>query len=1628
MAFRCSCPCSSPAVTISVSFPGAQQEARRPQLCACVCLCVCVCVCSRVCVCRLRCLGNPRPRATQRGQGWVSSHTAAQKSRWKLASFYGFPGLSSSRASAPARTPAQPQLLPWQPAAVDPGARPQREATRRTCRDPKRDPAKMSLSHPAGLLAAYNSLTDKHLVGYFNNTRIRRHLLRSGLITRSGRILSEKEYRLNIMKRDHQKYIRECLAQAIFHKVLDMERYHQLEIKRKLETLARKERFQRFKGENTRQSVENKMPILSPHPPLGSRANRGHNILVNEGHSSPLTLGMKAMKKFRSSTEKSQKINPYQLQNIDSYMMPIPPPLPPPNGKIIRQSKLETWRRRRLCPTTAPNGLEPLFTGDSGKIYKTSLHSNAAITMIYLGKNVHLSYDGPDFRDEIRVYQQHCGGENLCVYKGKLLEKETFQFISKRHHGFPFSLTFFLNGMQVNRLSSCCEYKHRKGSRLGGKRGYFGFVCVERASPCYKCIIAMGLDKKPSSVKPRKENSPDDREDPRKGERKLRQERANWIPRRTETEGKKISASAIFSVEEIKPEVREVRTAMEEMERKGKPGQDVWEDNQEYEEDFEVDEEKQDEKTNEEGQADDQMNGISKSPSEDEKDNLGPERESEISAQKAPDADANEKDEDGGCSDSELEEDKQDTRSASSASSRSHPYSSDSEDDSGDRGREARAEPSTDEGSRSLSSVELSENDEPSKPHLPIEESFETEPEDQEIRKADVEIKPLPTEESRRNILDEEMERGTHGMAENLSEKSRKHACEEEKQKDKSELWEGSTAKVEDRQAGLPGGDRGVGQIISETLVPGCHSHYEAQPGDGSSDDWGTPGRKLEIDMCGAPNRNLVMEKRAALNSNKKPNQITQETHYLDKEAPEGDEGPQHQDAELMEDRRDAAQLEEAGVAEFPSGEWKPTAEQPALAEQLTEPRETPVGLASGAEAEEDENGRLGREELDLTGKAAARESMSLSGEAAPEERALRQTEKAASPTGEQGSGEPVLPNSFRHRQEVVTLRGAATPGMGEAENQEAVREAASQRPDADGGEEEAPTELEDVGAVEDAPSLKEDGLEEATTGGQKADKEATEALEAETPSSSSTAGPAAEASCMGTANGSLEDLPQEATVREETVPELGPDGKEGRKETLRELLGVARERGKPGSPPASLREAGSEKKVVTWADAPKAEDTGEEEQKRKVEERKKTKEIRSEEQAKAPRNETESDGEAVDPTEATGLTEGTRLPEDSQRERVVNLLEATLEFEKSPEKVTALRRGKGGEGLSEAGDTEHKGWAEWEGQATRVPSKREKGPGYGREGPSEGPGSEPPSERRVPDLTVPDTAQAEECAALRQDGLAGPEGRREEGAPQGPEGVQAMTVTPEAVPEGDPRRAKKFSEEAEPEDPEEEGAPKSTLETEVMKHSSTEREGATGGETEMAGEDLQEGGVEGTEAERKEVLADLRTAEGKAVANSAASYSGVAGEEARLQGDKAPGKTAASERVVAEEMVSSRGEVTVAPIAQAEAGVLPGPSRGEGEALRLGQDGEGGEAGVTLPAGSAQAGEAGPGSRDPGQVAGTGEESSQEGESEPSKGSLEAVAMLPGKSRRITSGDFSGTQEKQERMVQRQSENADVP
>lgn len=49
------------------------------------------------------------------------------------------------------------------------------------------------LSPVSRLISAYNSLTDKHLAGYFSNTRIRRHLQRAGLVPEPPRSLKRDQ-------------------------------------------------------------------------------------------------------------------------------------------------------------------------------------------------------------------------------------------------------------------------------------------------------------------------------------------------------------------------------------------------------------------------------------------------------------------------------------------------------------------------------------------------------------------------------------------------------------------------------------------------------------------------------------------------------------------------------------------------------------------------------------------------------------------------------------------------------------------------------------------------------------------------------------------------------------------------------------------------------------------------------------------------------------------------------------------------------------------------------------------------------------------------------------------------------------------------------------------------------------------------------------------------------------------------------------------------------------------------------------------------------------------------------------------------------------------------------------------
>ncbi|XP_066181619.1 glutamate-rich protein 3 [Sylvia atricapilla] len=590
------------------------------------------------------------------------------------------------------------------------------------------------------LLETYNSLTDKHLVGYFSNARIRRHLQKSGLISRSGRIIPEKEYRLNAMRKDHQRHVLECLANAISHKILDMERHHQREVKRRLDCSMRNGRMHPAEGEHVRSGGEI-VHMHCPHPPLaprchhelcplaaGERACHSHwrargygadcccghyphqhrtrehapakvsSLRPNTApgnmqqlpHLQPLPSWAAARSVPKASKQKCHAlehdqhfarggerkelrlldymagVSPYRLPVIKRCLVPAPPPRTRRRRRRALMLRPEPSTATRFYPTTGFN--EQVLVRNTRGYPKSPLCSNAFVTMVYRGKSKHVSHR--EYKDEIRVYQQHCGTENICVYKGELLEGDTFQFISKRHLGFPFSLTFYLNGLQVERLSSCCEYRYQRCSQLRGTNSYFRVLHVTGAPPCYRCIAAMGLDKKLSPPKKRRPScchkhvccwgqalhcDPCD-----STEQKSTEDSGSVIVPCPETSAETVEET-LDTLEESSEEEMEDQSSQEEEESETDTSYS------EYDDDFEPDEE-----IDEEGQTGDQMNGVSESSSDDKTHNLDYGKESETSSQKVLQASDSMKDESDGYSDGrDSEDDQQERRPADSLSAMS---------------------------------------------------------------------------------------------------------------------------------------------------------------------------------------------------------------------------------------------------------------------------------------------------------------------------------------------------------------------------------------------------------------------------------------------------------------------------------------------------------------------------------------------------------------------------------------------------------------------------------------------------------------------------------------------------------------------------------------------------------------------------------------------------------------------------------------------------------------------------------------------------------------------------------------------------------------------------------------------
>ncbi|KAH3713027.1 hypothetical protein DPMN_072790 [Dreissena polymorpha] len=416
-----------------------------------------------------------------------------------------------------------------------------------------------------GPLATYNSLTDPNLAGFFGNTRMRRHLRKNGLVNRRGEIISENQYRLNMARKEHKKHVKNLLAQAIVHKTLDLERYRQVEIKKKLEEIAKIEMVRRVRATRGRKGDEELLPYLTPRS--HSRPQSGPSDASSSSYKRPKSAPGQPRHRVVSKTFSNDPYDEVIYMDNDGYPVEPPPaseryetkntirdsdidtrhlyaldsealhqyalrmskaekgrdgatspylisqyPVPPKSGRPSRSSsgrsrsglkspksgsgRSSPRRSARMSgrpeyPAKRTQGSLMLHRQEPAMMHQGEIQTLCEITMKYHGPNLTLPRDQFDPTQEVSIEQQHCGGNTLPVFKERIQGGSTFSFVSRRHRGYPFSLTVYIDGRVDCRVSTCCEYKHAIGVKLGGKMGHFSLTGITGATPCYKCKLSV---------------------------------------------------------------------------------------------------------------------------------------------------------------------------------------------------------------------------------------------------------------------------------------------------------------------------------------------------------------------------------------------------------------------------------------------------------------------------------------------------------------------------------------------------------------------------------------------------------------------------------------------------------------------------------------------------------------------------------------------------------------------------------------------------------------------------------------------------------------------------------------------------------------------------------------------------------------------------------------------------------------------------------------------------------------------------------------------------------------------------------------------------------------------------------
>ncbi|TPP57627.1 hypothetical protein FGIG_03938 [Fasciola gigantica] len=398
---------------------------------------------------------------------------------------------------------------------------------------------------------------------------MRRHLIKTGLVTEDGEIRPESEYREIRNREDQKRALLEIIAHAIVERSLEAERIRQGNIRKTLEDICKLElhRVKRIREERQKRAEENILMQLIPRDhmqpenlqPISRSPHEGDSmkdralvvavsdidepeLAMMDKRSQVEVVKAQRIRRQRKSRERNAGQPPYlylwepginrrnpgsghRLKDDERGRSKIRGDERSEPGPFLRSQ--QSGSREGRFSRSGPNGKDDTNTkleklkrkkasGFGDRLVYDDPQSPCIVRFMYLGasKNDELQLKKSSGREDSRlpqafrtrildgdtkaarfitVIQQPSGGNTVTVFKGYLQPGDEFEFTSRRTYGYPFSLSLCIDGTQDARVSTCCEYRHRRGARIGGQAGHFVYLAVEGSIPCFKCQAARSL-------------------------------------------------------------------------------------------------------------------------------------------------------------------------------------------------------------------------------------------------------------------------------------------------------------------------------------------------------------------------------------------------------------------------------------------------------------------------------------------------------------------------------------------------------------------------------------------------------------------------------------------------------------------------------------------------------------------------------------------------------------------------------------------------------------------------------------------------------------------------------------------------------------------------------------------------------------------------------------------------------------------------------------------------------------------------------------------------------------------------------------------------------------------------------